>query len=114
MAPAVPRKGNQQIVKARAVAEESGEPRQAVTQGELPPEVTKALTRLAEAQQKALRNSRWVGTKFADESRAIHYGERDAEAIHGQASPEEAAQLLDEGITIAPLPFPIAPPDELN
>jgi hypothetical protein len=114
MAPAVPRKANQ-VSAARAIQKSEGnEERQPVMQGTLPPEVAVALAKLAKAQEKALQGSKWVGEKFADHSRAMHYGERDMEAIHGQASLEEAASLIEEGITIAPLPFPIAPPDELN
>jgi hypothetical protein len=51
---------------------------------------------------------------FAEQSRAIHSGAREPEAIHGQASPDEAKALLDEGITVMPLLFPVAAPDELN
>ncbi|NCU11594.1 MAG: DUF1178 family protein, partial [Sphingomonadaceae bacterium] len=46
--------------------------------------------------------------------REMHYGERDAEVIHGQATLDEARDLLDEGVPVLPLPFPVAPPDELN
>ena len=114
MAPAVARKANQ-VSAAKAIRQsEGGEERQPVMQGNLPPEVAAALAKLAKAQEKALQGSKWVGEKFADHSRAMHYGERDVEAIHGQASLEEAAALIEEGITIAPLPFPIAPPDEMN
>lgn len=107
MAPAVPRKGNQQAVVPR-------EPRQALASGPMPPEVVTALQQLAEAQSRALRNSKWVGDAFAEQSRAMHYGERDAETIHGQASPDEARALFEEGIPVSPLPFPVAPPEELN
>ena len=65
-------------------------------------------------QASALKDSTWVGEKFAAESRAIHYGEREAETIHGKATPQEARELFDEGIKVTPLPFPVAPPDELN
>jgi hypothetical protein len=44
----------------------------------------------------------------------MHYGEREHATIHGQATPDEARALADEGVPIAPLPFPVAPPDELN
>ncbi len=62
----------------------------------------------------ALKDSTWVGDKFAEQSRAMHYGEQTEKPIHGRASSEEAKRLLDEGIAVAPLPFPIASPDELN
>ena len=69
---------------------------------------------LAKAQAAALKNSRWVGDKFADQSRAIHYGEQDHETIHGQTTRDEAEALIDEGISVAPLLFPVAPPESVN
>ena len=117
MAPSVPRKGNQaragRPARKAGAQDDAGEP-QAMTRGPLPPEITQALERLAAAQRRALRNSKWVGPQFAEQSRAMHYGEREAEAIHGQASLEDAKSLLDEGVSIAPLPFPIAPPEDIN
>ena len=103
MAPAVPRKGNRQA-----------EPQRVFAGGKMPPEAAEMLTKLAKIQAEALKSSTWVGDDFPDRTRAIHYGEREAETIHGQASAEEAHALLEEGIVIAPLLFPVAPPDELN
>lgn len=108
MAPAVPRKSNSRP------ATPAGSAKQPMTRGAMPPEVAEALGKLAEAQARALKDSRWVGDAFADQTRAIHYGEQDPETIHGQASLEEARALFDEGIPVAPLPFPVSPPDELN
>ena len=108
MAPAVPRKGN-----AGPTIPASGDA-MPVAGGEPPPEVAQALQKLAEVQAEALKSSRWVGSSFAEESRAIHYGEREAETIHGQASVKEAKELMEEGVNVSPLPFPVAPPDELN
>ena len=54
-------------------------------------------------------NCDYVGDKFADEARSIHYGEKPQRAIYGEASPSEAAELHDEGVGIAPLPEIIAP-----
>ena len=103
MAPAVPRKGNQRSEAKRTVAG-----------GALPPEAAEMLGKIAQLQAEALKASTWVGEAFAEQSRKMHYGERDPQAIHGQASREEARALVEEGITIAPLLFPVAPPDELN
>ena len=107
MAPAVPRKGNR-----LPVAPVQG--KQAMTRGPMPPEVAAALQHLAEAQARALKDSRWVGDRFAEQSRAMHYGERPPETIHGQATPEEAAALFEEGVPVASLPFPVAPPEDIN
>ncbi len=55
----------------------------------------------------------YVGEKFADEARAMHYGEKSERAIYGEASPLEAAELREEGIGIAPLPDVLTPkPDK--
>lgn len=103
MAPAVPVKGNARPERQpNAVA------------NRIPPEVAKAMEALAQAQAAALKNSTWVGTDFAEQSRAMHYGEREHATIHGQATRDEAKALAEEGVPIAPLPFPVAPPDELN
>lgn len=51
----------------------------------------------------------YVGDKFADEARAIHYGEKEARSIYGQATIGEAADLQDEGVSIAPLPDVLTP-----
>ena len=50
-------------------------------------------------------NSDYVGMSFAAEARAMHEGRSPERAIHGEAKLEEARQLLEEGIPVAPLPF---------
>ena len=59
-------------------------------------------------------NCDYVGHDFADEARAIHYGEKPERGIYGQASPEDAAALHEEGVEIAPLPDIIAPKPKRN
>ncbi len=119
MAPAVAAKGSARADAAPTAPTEH--PSQSGSEGAhpvasqpMPEEVQKALTALAKAQEKALKQSTWVGDKFAEASRAMHYGEADEKPIHGNASVEEAEALSDEGIAVAPLPFPIAPPEDLN
>jgi len=81
----------------------------------MPPEAVKAaLAGMAEAQKKMLETSEHVGDRFPDEARAIHLGETEARAIHGRASPADAASLRDEGVPIAPLPFPVPDPGTEN
>jgi hypothetical protein len=107
MAPAVPAKGN---ARQEVLPPET----RPLANTPLPPEMQKALKSLAKAQAEALRHSTWVGDKFAEETRKMHYGERDEAPIHGQASLAEAKALIEEGVPVAPLPFPVAPPDKLN
>jgi hypothetical protein len=108
MAPAVPAKGNtwQEVLPPEAPRQLANTP--------MPPQVQKALAALAKAQAEALKNSTWVGDKFADETRKMHYGERDEALIHGQATLAEAKALIEEGVPVAPLVFPVAPPEKLN
>lgn len=105
MAPAVSRKGNQ-LAAVR--------PEEAIANGPLPAEAHAMLGKLAQLQAETLKGSRYVGAAFADKSRAMHYGEQPAEVIHGQATLEEAKDLLEEGVAVLPLPFPVAPPEDLN
>jgi hypothetical protein len=81
----------------------------------LPPAQMKALLgAMADAQKQMLEKSEHVGPRFADEARAIHLGEAEARAIHGRATPADAASLREEGIPISPLPFPVPDPGTEN
>ncbi|MBV1896889.1 MAG: DUF1178 family protein [Rhodobacteraceae bacterium] len=60
---------------------------------------------LAELRKKVEDNSDYVGMNFASEARAMHDGETPERLIHGEAKPEEAIKLIEEGIPVAPLPF---------
>ena len=55
-----------------------------------------------------------VGERFAEEARRIHYKETPERQIHGVATREETAELLEEGVAVLPLPFRIKRKDELN
>ena len=50
------------------------------------------------------KNYEYVGNKFADEARAIHYGEKEEREIYGETSVEEAVDLIEEGVNVTPLP----------
>ena len=83
--------------------------------GEPSPElVRKVIAEIAARQAEMLPQSRWVGRDFADAARAMHEGRVAEDLIHGQASPEEAQGLRDDGIAAMPLLVPIAPPDAVN
>jgi hypothetical protein len=49
-------------------------------------------------------NADYVGPKFAEEARKIHYGESEERHIYGEATLKEAKDLLDEGVDVSPLP----------
>jgi hypothetical protein len=69
---------------------------------------------IAQAQAKMLESSEWVGVAFADRARAMHNGDEDHAPIHGQATPEQAKGLIEDGVEIAPLLLPIVPPEARN
>lgn len=60
--------------------------------------VIKKMTRHVE------ENFDYVGSDFAEEARKIHYGESDERDIYGEATLEQAKDLVDEGVPVAPLP----------
>ncbi len=49
-------------------------------------------------------NADYVGPNFAEEARKIHYGEAEHRHIYGEASLDEAKELVEEGVDVAPLP----------
>lgn len=72
------------------------------------------LARLAAIQAEMLKDSRWVGDKFAETARAMHNGDVEREQVHGQATLEQAKSLVDDGVAVAPLPLPVTPPSQVN
>lgn len=105
MAPRVGAKGNQRLAGARAQSE-------MVTSD--PQGVKRMLAAMAAAQKKVLEQSDYVGDRFAEEARAIHLGETENRPIHGRATPDQTESLLEEGIAVSPLPFPVIEPGEEN
>ena len=59
------------------------------------------LRKMREHVEKNFEN---VGDRFPEEARRIHYGEAEEREIYGQATPEEAKELHDEGVPVRPLP----------
>lgn len=60
---------------------------------------------LAEMRRQVEENSTYVGGKFAEEARAQHDGDMPERAIYGEARPDEARKLIEDGVPVAPLPF---------
>ncbi|MGH7046507.1 MAG: DUF1178 family protein [Stellaceae bacterium] len=50
-------------------------------------------------------NCDYVGTRFAEEARRIHYGETDPRGIYGEASAAESRELTDEGVSFGQIPW---------
>jgi hypothetical protein len=68
------------------------------------PRHTAMLAALKELREKVTENADYVGDKFAEEARKIHYQEVEPRGIYGEATGEEAKLLLEEGIEFHPLP----------
>lgn len=115
MAPNLGRKGNQVPVLAQPTEVGQGPDAAPVSSKmPVPAEYQVLIGKLAKAQAKMLANSEWVGDKFADRARDIHYGDADEKPIHGTASQEEVTDLAEEGIAALPLPLPVLPPESKN
>ena len=111
MAPSLGRKSNQMVEsRSRPMSKDA----ETVSNAPMSPEAAQMMRKLAAMQAEALKQSRWVGNSFAEDAKAMHYGERAHESIHGEATLEQAKDLLKEGIAVAPLPFPVIPPDKAN
>jgi len=110
MAPAVAAKGNQRSAERAPAATPTAPVALAGDEARM----REIIQSLAEAQAKVLEDSTWVGRSFAEQARAMHYGEKDRESIHGEVAPEEARALLSEGVEVAPLLFPVIPPEAKN
>ena len=67
--------------------------------------------KLKELRDHITKNAHYVGPRFPEEARKIHYGDAEHRSIYGEASPEEAKQLHEEGIEFHPLPIL---PDDKN
>jgi hypothetical protein len=67
--------------------------------------------KLKELRDHITKNADYVGQRFPEQARKIHYGEAEHRSIYGEASPEEAKELHEEGIAFHPLPIL---PEEFN
>ena len=77
----------------------------------LSPQERELRGKLKELREHLTKNADNVGAKFPEEARKMHYGEIEHRSIYGEASPEEAKRLAEEGIEFHPLPIL---PDERN
>lgn len=94
MAPAVARSGSDKVALSH------GHPKQA--------EIREFLRRM---RDKITSEADYVGDRFADEARKIHFNEVDPRGIYGEATPDEVRELLDDGVDFLPLP---SLPEEAN
>lgn len=85
-----------------------------ITKVPMAPHLTRGTDVVARTMREVLNEVRrsvestcdYVGDKFADEARKIHYGEIDKRDIYGEATMKEAHDLIEEGVKVAPIPWP--------
>ena len=99
MAPAVPRKRRQALPKIQPVPTPAST---AVTPQHLPAHLRATLQRI---RAEVERNCDYVGEQFAAEARRIHDGDVEARGIYGEATPEQAQALADDGIEVGQVPW---------
>ena len=106
MAPGVARGAAAREAPARAPAQEPRAPVAMLSEKE-----RELRTKLRELRDHVVKNADYVGQKFPEEARKMHYGEVEHRSIYGEASSADAAELIEEGIELHPLPIL---PDERN
>ncbi len=99
---ACPHCGNTQVAKAIMAPRISKATGQSLDAVELAGEVRRALTEL---RQHVETQCDYVGGGFAEEARKIHYGEAESRPIYGEASPDQARELQEEGVAIQQIPW---------
>ena len=109
------RKGRRSVAAEVAPPEAASQP-QAPVSDKTPVAIVSPREREFRAKLKELRdhltkNADNVGVKFPEEARKMHYGEIEHRSIYGEASPQDAKELHEEGIEFHPLPVL---PDERN
>ena len=75
------------------------------------PQESELRSKLKELREHLTKNADYVGQTFSEEARKMHYGEIEHRSIYGEASPQDAKDLHEEGIEFHPLPVL---PDERN
>lgn len=101
---ACPDCGSERVEKSlmapRVQASRSAAPKPSLSTPKDPREVA-----MAKLRREIEEKSDYVGLNFAAEARAIHDGDAPARSIHGEARPDEARRLIEDGVPVAPLPF---------
>lgn len=88
------------VKTARSQEERAKQPKRPMA-ALMPPELQEMMKKIRDHVRET---ADYVGDKFADEARKIHYEETEARGIYGEATMEEAHALHEEGIPFQPLP----------
>jgi len=103
MAPSVART-DKEIVASLPVAQEPNWVSAGSEEILMSPEMIELRERMAELRDEMIKNADDVGTDFAEEARRIHYSETEKRQIYGHTSLDEVQELIEEGISVLPLP----------
>jgi hypothetical protein len=93
MAPGIPVKSNRKAEATQKMATGPADPRLAMM-----------VKMMRELRKQVEENADYVGDRFAEEARKIHYKEAEVRGIYGEATADEAQALVEEGIEVHPLP----------
>jgi hypothetical protein len=105
MAPQIAsKKGRESAVPAPAPAEPSPSTPPTPSTQLMMTQERELRAKLKELRDHIVKNADNVGERFPNEARKMHYGDIEHRPIYGEASPEEARALIDEGVEVAPLP----------
>jgi hypothetical protein len=93
MAPGIPAKSNKKSDASQRMMSAPADPR-----------MQAMMKMMREVRAHVEKNAENVGDSFAEEARKIHYNEAEKRGIYGNATPDQARELIEEGIDVAPLP----------
>jgi hypothetical protein len=97
----------EKVLMAPAVSTGRKKEKMALAMGE---QQRKAIAQLKALAEKVRENADYVGDKFAEEARKIHFGETEARGIYGEATADEARELVEDGVEF--MPIPVFPDDQ--
>jgi hypothetical protein len=93
MAPGIPVRSNRKGGASQTMVAAPADPR-----------LAELMTMMRQMRRHVEENAENVGDRFAEEARKIHYEESELRGIYGQTTPDEAKELVEEGIAVHPLP----------
>jgi hypothetical protein len=108
MAPQISKKGKDRAEPAPSPATEVAAP---TSMPLMMAQERELRAKLKELRDHIVKNADNVGERFPNEARKMHYGDIEHRPIYGEASPDEARSLIDEGVEVSPLPVL---PDDRN
>ncbi len=91
----------ERAIMAPAIPKKSNASRSAPTA----PEPSSVMQMMQKMKDHVTENFDYVGDQFAEEARAIYYGEKEDRDIYGETSLDDARALVEEGVPVAPLPL---------